>query len=301
MMLRVIACVLAISLPLTVNATPEWVLNPPQNEEYILGVGVGSDRAEAKSAALSEIVSQLSIDFSVKQVQLISANDAVADVRFKQSSQMSSIPFSLEGIEELNSAKDEQQFALLLGIKKTTLIAGLHNRLTILSRLSPVKQNPNKRFIWALSYGQELDDANRRIRVLDLLGEDTSSYVALLTPLLKERRTALDLVTLRVIASQELAPIKSSILKSLPQTGESVLWLKANLTWKYDKQSVKPKVLANLHLTITEPEPPFKELYRHTLTAQATASSVKKAKQSAIDQLQTQVKSPISQWMLDSH
>jgi hypothetical protein len=300
MIKSVFTSILVFAFSASVYAWPVWVTHPPQYNDFIVGVGVGSDRIAARDAALSEIVAQLSVDYHVEQTQLLSTENSHAISNFKQSSQMSSLPFTLEGVQELKTAQFDSESALLLGIKKSTLIANLTSELTVVSRLSPPPSLPAPKFIWALHYGSTFDLASKRLRVLNLLGGDNAELSHQLEYLMRERRHALDAMSCQVIASHELAAVKSVLSNSLPQSGNTPLWVKANLKWKYANRGSQRLAQANLLLTITETQSPFRVLHQRNLVTEGTGSSTKMAKSIAMQQLEIQVQAPISNWMFDN-
>lgn len=292
--------ILVFAFSFSVYAWPVWVTHSPQYDDFIVGVGIGSDRIAARDAALSEIVAQLSVDYRVEQTQHLSTENSHAVSNFKQSSQMSSLPFTLEGVQELKAAQLDNESALLLGIKKSTLIANLANELAVVSRLSNPPSQPTQKFIWALHYGSTFDLANKRLRVLNLLGGENTELSHQLESLMRERRQALDAMSCQVIASHELAAVKSALSSSLPQGGNTPLWVKANLKWKYANRGSQRLVQANLLLTITETQSPFRVLHQRNLVTEGAGSSAEMAKSIAMQQLETQVQAPISNWMFDN-
>lgn len=290
----------AIAFSSSVYAWPEWVTHSGQHDDFIVGVGVGSDRISARDAALSEIVAQLSVDYSVEQTQTLTTNNSHTESNFKQSSQMNSLPFTLEGVQELEAAKSQNETALLLGIKKSTLVANLENELAILSRLSSSPSQPSQKFIWALHYGETFDMANKRLRVLQLLDGEHTALSLQLESLMAERRKALDAVSCQVIASHELAEIKSALSSSLPQSGNTRLLVKTNLKWKQANRGSQRLAQANLLLTITEAQSPFRVLHQRHLVAEGKGAGSAIAKSMALQGLETQVQAPISKWMFDN-
>ncbi|MCL1059519.1 LPP20 family lipoprotein [Shewanella gelidimarina] len=299
-MIKSLFAFLAIAFSSSVYAWPEWVTHTPQYDDFIVGVGTGSDRIAARDAALSEIVAQLSVDYRVEQTQTLSTNNSHTETNFKQSSQMNSLPFTLEGVQELKAAQLDNESALLLGIKKSTLIANLENELAVVSRLSKPPSLPTQKFIWALHYGETLELANKRLRVLNLLGGENAEVSHQLESFQRERRHALDAISCKVIASNELTTIKSALSLSLPQSGNTELWVKANLKWKHAKRGSQRQAQANLQLTITETESPFRVLHQRHLVAEGTGSSTAMAKSAALQRIETQVQAPISKWMFDN-
>ncbi|PMG27556.1 hypothetical protein BCU94_04115 [Shewanella sp. 10N.286.52.C2] len=291
---------MAIAFSASVYAWPEWVTHTPNNDDYIIGVGTGSDRIAARDAALSEIVAQLSVDYSVEQTQVITTKNSHAESQFTQTSQMSSLPFTLEGVEELEAAQVDTETALLLGIKKSTLIANLENELAILSRLSPPPAKPSQKFIWALRYDETLDVANKRLRVLSLLNASNSDFYQQLDGFMAHKRQAFDSVSCQVIASHELATVKSVLSSALPQGGNTPLWVKANLKWKYANRGAKRLAQANLLLSITETKSPFRVLHQRNVVAEGVGADSAIAKSIALQQLETQLQDPISNWMFDN-
>lgn len=300
MIKRFFAFVMAITFSVSVYAWPEWVMHSPQYDNFIVGVGIGSDRIAARDAAMSEIVAQLSVDYKVEQTQVITSENGHAENKFKQTSSMNSLPFTLEGIEELNFAQSDNEIALLLGINKSTLISNLTNELAVVLRLSNPPLQPSQKFIWALHYGSILDLANKRLRVLNMLGSDTQKLSNRLDFFMLERRQALEAVSCQVIASHELAVVKSALGSSLPQAGDTSLWVKANLKWKNAKRGSQHLAQANLLLTITENQSPFRVLHQRHLVTEGSGSSTEMAKSNAMQKLETQVQTPISNWMFDN-
>jgi len=95
---------LAFACITSAQSWPAWVLQSQQSDEYITAVGIGESRLTAKQAALADIVTQLSVDVSTEQVQLSSKQNTQSTGYFQQTTSLSSLPFTLTGTEELNSA-----------------------------------------------------------------------------------------------------------------------------------------------------------------------------------------------------
>ena len=141
-------------------------MQPPQSATHIMGVGVGKNKAQAHQAAVVDITSQLALSVAVKQDLVLSAKVNKTQTEFSQSSELTTLPFSLEGLEQVDIDIDGDETAILLSINKLAIVKQLQDDLNVLVNLSPPAESTVQSFIWALQYGSILNDAAVKIRIL---------------------------------------------------------------------------------------------------------------------------------------
>lgn len=295
----IFALLLAFACTSSAQSWPAWVAQPQQSEDYITAVGMGKSRLAAKQAALAEIVTQLSIDVSTQQTQLLRKQNNLASDYFQQVTSVNSLPFTLTGVEELNSAEHVNLFALQLGVKKSDIVKTLKSDLSVLSRVSPSDKNTEQRFIWALQHSGLLSMAAKKLTVLEYLSEPQPTIRASLNSLLAEQASALNTVTCEVIGALNAHEIKSALNDALPHSGDTLLWMRPQLRWHYAHTQQTHSAKAVLSLSLTRSTSPFNVLLQHDLSAQHSATTRDGAKQKVIQNLVQQLKAPASEWLFD--
>jgi len=105
---------------------PEWISNQPHAENYWFGIGsvekpyYGSDiREEARSKALSEIASQISVDVSGSFEQVITENNFDLD-EFAKSVIKTRVENNLPNIEIMHSYESKNRYFLLARLSQKT-------------------------------------------------------------------------------------------------------------------------------------------------------------------------------------
>ena len=278
---------------------PDWVTQPQKSDEYITAVGVGESRLAAKQAAIADITTQLSVDVSTQQLQKLIKQDNQASNYFEQATTLTSLPFTLTGLEELNTLEQNNLFALKMGVKKSTLVKNLKSDLLKLSRISAPKNDNEQRFIWALKNSGGLDVAAKKLSVLEFLSGPKLLIQSTLNNLLNEQAKALDAVSCDVIGANNISEIKSALNNALPHSGDTRLWMRPQIRWQYAKSNNNYSAKVILTLALTRSSSPFKVLLQQDLFAQESATTQENAKQKAINNLVQQLKAPASQWLFD--
>jgi hypothetical protein len=296
----IFAILLAFAYSTSVWAWPNWVTQLPQDSEYLVGVGVGDSRIAARQAAIAEIVTQLSIDYRVEQTQMLTKRLGKADSQFKQVSLLKSLPFTLEGIEELKFFQQDADFALLLGIKKNQLIKSLQTDLAILHHITQPDGDAERQFIWALQQSETFLLLNKKLRVLTLLAGEQPKIKQRLEHLLDIQNKALQAVSCDVIGNSNYSLIKSALNNALPHSGKTRLWMRPNLKWKFATKGKQTLAKARLTLKLMRSQSPFSVLIQHDIEAQAKGSSREAAKAKAIKKLLGQLSAPASVWLFDT-
>ena len=290
---------LAFACITSAQSWPAWVLQSQQSDEYITAVGIGESRLTAKQAALADIVTQLSVDVSTEQVQLSSKQNTQSTGYFQQTTSLSSLPFTLTGTEELNSAEQANLFALQLGVKKSVIVNTVKADLSVLFRVSPSDKNSEQRFIWALQYSCLLSDATKKLAVLEYLSVAQPLIRTRLNTLLTDQSSALNDVACDVVGALSAHEIKSALNDALPHSGNTQLWMRPQLRWYYANSKNSHSAKAILSLALTRSSSPFKVLLQHDLHAQETGATTNAAKQKVIQNLVQQLKAPPSTWLFD--
>ncbi len=278
---------------------PNWVIQPQQSIEYIAAVGIGESRLAAKQAAIAEINTQLSVDVTTQQLQKLTKKNTQADSYFEQATTVTSLPFTLTGLVELKSLQKNNLFAIKIGVKKSVLVKNLTSELAALSRLSVPKNSAEQRFIWALQNSKKLEDATKKLAVLEHLSGTNLSINTTLNYLLDEHAMALNAISCDVIGANDLSAIKSVLNTALPQSGSVKLWMRPQVHWQYAQSNKEHLVKAKLTLALTRSQSPFTVLLQHDLFAQESAATQENAKQKVINNFVQQLKAPASQWLFD--
>ena len=278
---------------------PDWVIQPNKSDEYITAVGIGESRLAAKQTALADIITQLSVDVSTQQLQKLSKQNNQASSYFTQTTILTSLAFTLTGLEELNAIEQNNLFALRMGVKKSVLVQSLKSDLSTLSQLTPPTTNTELRFIWALQNSGELNIAIKKLAVLEHLSGPKLFIQSTLNNLLIEQGKALNAISCDVIGANNISEIKSALNNALPHSGDTRLWMRPQIRWQYAQSNNKYSAKAILTLALTRSSSPFKVLLQQDLFAQESAATQENAKQKAINNLVQQLKAPASQWLFD--
>ncbi|NYR13302.1 hypothetical protein HC000_12595 [Pseudoalteromonas sp. MIP2626] len=295
----IFAILLAFACTSSAQSWPDWVLQPQQSDEYITAVGIGESRLAAKQAALAEIITQLSVDVSTLQVQSLTKQNNKSTSYFEQATTLSSLPFTLTGLEQLNAVAQNNLFALKMGVKKSVIVKTLKSDLSVLSRITPPEKNTEQRFIWALQNSGLLSQATKKLAVLEHLSGSELLIKSTLNNLLTEQSIAFNAVACDVIGAISAHEIKSALNDALPHSGDTQLWLRPQLRWQYAQTTTKHSAKAILSLALTRSTSPFKVLLQHDINAQESAATRENAKQKVIQNLVQQLKAPASQWLFD--
>ncbi|GAB0109131.1 LPP20 family lipoprotein [Pseudoalteromonas distincta] len=290
-----IACVFSCSA----QSWPDWVTQPQKSDEYITAIGIGESRLAAKQAAIADITTQLSIDASTQQLQKLIKQDNQASNYFEQATTLTSLPFTLTGLEELNALEKNNAFALKMGVKKSVLAKNLKSDLSKLSLISVPKDNNEQRFIWALKHGGQLNIATKKLAVLEYISGPQLLMQKTLNNLLSEQAKALNAISCDVIGANNISEIKAALNNVLPHSGNTRLWMRPQIRWQYAKSNNIYSAKASLTLALTRSSSPFKVLLQQDLFAQESAATQENAKQKAIYNLVQQLKAPASQWLFD--
>jgi hypothetical protein len=296
----IFAILLAFAYSTSVWAWPDWVTQHQQDSEYLVGVGVGDSRSAARQSAIADIVTQLSVDYRVEQTQILTKRQGKADSQFTQVSQLKSLPFTLEGIEELEFFQQDAEFALLLGIKKSQLIKSLQTDLAILQHITSPTGDVERQFMWALQQSETFLLSTKKLSVLTLLAGEQPKIKQRLEQLLTQQKQALQAVSCDVIGNSHYSLIKSALNTALPHSGKTRLWMRPNLKWKFATKGKLALAKARLTLKLMRSRPPFSVLIQHDIEAQAKGSSREVAKAKAIEKLLGQLSAPASVWMFDT-
>lgn len=295
----IFAFLIAFAFSCSAQNWPDWVAQPQKSDEYITAVGIGESRLAAKQAALADIITQLSVDVSTQQLQKLTKQDNKSSNYFEQATTLTSLPFTLTGLEELNALEENNLFALKMGVKKSILIKNLKSDLSKLSRISAPKNNTEQRFIWALKNSGELDVATKKLAILEHLSGPKLFIQSTLNNLLDEQAKALSAISCDVIGANNISAIKSALNNALPHSGDTRLWVRPQIRWQYAKSNNKYSAKAILTLALTRSSTPFKVLLQQDLVAQEGAATQENAKQKAINNLVQQLKAPASDWLFD--
>ncbi|KAA1153877.1 hypothetical protein EU510_08790 [Pseudoalteromonas sp. FUC4] len=295
----IFAFLIACAFSCSAQNWPDWVTQPQKSDEYITAVGIGESRLAAKQAALADIITQLSVDVSTQQIQKLTKQDNQSSNYFEQATTLTSLPFTLTGLEELDALEQNNLFALKMGVKKSILVKNLKSDLSKLSRIFAPKNNTEQRFIWALKNSGELNVATKKLAVLEHLSGPKLFIQSTLNNLLTEQAKALNAVSCDVIGANNISEIKSALNNALPHNGGTRLWVRPQIRWQYAKSNNKYSAKAILTLALTRSSTPFKVLLQQDLVAQESAATQEDAKQKATNNLVQQLKAPASQWLFD--
>ena len=295
----IFAFLIACAFSCSAQNWPDWVTQPQKSDEYITAVGISESRSAAKQAALADIITQLSVDVSTQQLQKLTKQDNQSSNYFEQATTLTSLPFTLTGLEELNALEENNLFALKMGVKKSVLVKNLKSDLSKLSRISAPENNNEQRFIWALKNSGELNVATKKLAVLEHLSGPKLFIQSTLNNLLNEQVKALNAVSCDVIGANNISEIKSALNNALPHNGDTRLWVRPQIRWQYAKSNNKYSAKAILTLALTRSSTPFKVLLQQDLVAQESAATQENAKQKATNNLVQQLKAPASQWLFD--
>ncbi|WMS92912.1 LPP20 family lipoprotein [Pseudoalteromonas sp. HL-AS1] len=295
----IFAFLIACAFSCSAQNWPDWVTQPQKSDEYITAVGIGESRLAAKQAALADIITQLSVDASTQQLQKLTKQDNQSSNYFEQATTLTSLPFTLTGLEELDALEQNNLFALKMGVKKSILVKNLKSDLSKLSRIFAPKNNTEQRFIWALKNSGELNVATKKLAVLEHLSGPKLFIQSTLNNLLTEQAKALNAVSCDVIGANNISEIKSALNNALPHNGGTRLWVRPQIRWQYAKSNNKYSAKAILTLALTRSSTPFKVLLQQDLVAQESAATQENAKQKATNNLVHQLKAPASQWLFD--
>ncbi|MET6760419.1 LPP20 family lipoprotein [Pseudoalteromonas sp. NCIMB_1079] len=295
----IFAFLIACAFSCSAQNWPDWVTQPQKSDEYITAVGIGESRLAAKQAALADIITQLSVDASTQQTQKLTKQDNQSSNYFEQATTLTSLPFTLTGLEELDALEQNNLFALKMGVKKSILVKNLKSDLSKLSRIFAPKNNTEQRFIWALKNSGELNVATKKLAVLEHLSGPKLFIQSTLNNLLTEQAKALNAVSCDVIGANNISEIKSALNNALPHNGGTRLWVRPQIRWQYAKSNNKYSAKAILTLALTRSSTPFKVLLQQDLVAQESAATQENAKQKATNNLVHQLKAPASQWLFD--
>lgn len=295
----IFAFLIACAFSCSAQNWPDWVTQPQKSDEYITAVGIGESRLAAKQAALADIITQLSVDASTQQTQKLTKQDNQSSNYFEQATTLTSLPFTLTGLEELDVLEQNNLFALKMGVKKSILVKNLKSDLSKLSRIFAPKNNTEQRFIWALKNSGELNVATKKLAVLEHLSGPKLFIQSTLNNLLTEQAKALNAVSCDVIGANNISEIKSALNNALPHNGGTRLWVRPQIRWQYAKSNNKYSAKAILTLALTRSSTPFKVLLQQDLVAQESAATQENAKQKATNNLVHQLKAPASQWLFD--
>ncbi|MBH0021183.1 LPP20 family lipoprotein [Pseudoalteromonas sp. SWXJ133] len=295
----IFAFLIAFAFSSSAQNWPDWVTQPQKSDEYITAIGIGESRLAARQAALADIITQLSVDVSTQQLQKLTKQDNQSSNYFEQATTLTSLPFTLTGLEELNALEENNLFALKMGVKKSVLVKNLKSDLSKLSRISAPENNNEQRFIWALKNSGELNVTTKKLAVLEHLSGPKLFIQSTLNNLLTEQAKALNAVSCDVIGANNISTIKSALNNALPHSGDTRLWVRPQIRWQYAKSNNKYSAKAILTLALTRSSTPFKVLLQQDLVAQESAATQENAKQKAINNLVQQLKAPASQWLFD--
>ncbi|RYV02380.1 hypothetical protein SOPP22_10015 [Shewanella sp. OPT22] len=277
-------------------AWPEMDMQQFQDNGYIVGMGVAESRAGAKNEALAEIVSQLSINVRVNQTHSNVKRNSTTETVFKQQIGISSLPFELVGVEEIDSSSNKNNIAVVLGIKKAHLINSLKDELNFLSKISLPDSSVQYRFIHALENQAELNRAAKILPVLELLDGEQRKLSSTLSRLQTDFQQALNQVSSQVIDNSSPSELIAAIDNKLKWSGKTLIWVKPQLNWRYASSNQIKHVQAHLAIKFTHTVSPFNTLKEYSIITTASGDTIESAKEAAIKQLVDIVNRPIRQW-----
>lgn len=292
-----IAFLLSFSGNSIANHWPDWVTQQQLNDEYLIAVGIGDSREVAKQAALADIATYLNVEVKTHQSQLHRKHGQSVQSTFEQATSITSLVMNFVGVEERRVFKSDVSTALEVVIKKSNVIDTLKSELEDLSRITVPQNSDENRFIWALKYGGSLSTARKKLAVLEYLSGHKSELKPLLLGLINEQARALANVSCQIIGSSTDHQIISALNSALPQTGETLLWMRPQIRWQYARGPNEHLAKASLTLQITRTTSPFYVLIEHTLEAKNSGPSRESAKENVINELVQQLKKPASQWL----
>lgn len=279
------------------NYWPDWVTQQQLNNEYLIAVGIGDSRKAAKQAALADIATYLNVEVKTHQSQLNRKIGQHVQSSFEQATSITSLVMNFVGVEEKRVFKSDTSIALEIAIKKSNVINSLKSELEELSRITVPQNSDENRFVWALKYSDSFSTARKKLAVLEYLSGHKSEFKTLLLGLMNEQANALANVSCQVIGSSTDHKIISALNSALPQTGETLLWIRPQIRWQYAQGSNEHLAKANLTLQITRTTSPFYVLLEHTIEVKNSGLSRESAQENVINELVQQLKKPASQWL----
>ena len=288
-LLLLLACKLAF-------AWPEMDMQKFKDNGYIVGIGVAESRVSAKSAALAEIVSQLSVNVRVSQTHSNLKRNSATETVFKQKLEVTSLPFELVGVEEIDSSSNKNNIAVALGVKKGLLVSSLKDELNFLSKMSLPDSSVQYRFIHALENQAELNRAAKILPVLELLDGEQSKLSSTLSRLQADFEQALNQVSSQVIDNSSPSELIAAIDNKFKWNGKTLIWVKPQLNWRYASGNQIKHVQAHLAIKFTQTVSPFSTLKEYSIIVTASGDTIESAKDAAIKQLVNIVNRPIRQW-----
>ncbi len=277
-------------------AWPEWDMQKLKFDDYIVGLGVADSRANARTLALAEIASQLSVSVSVKETQSSFKHGTIVDTKFNQSIQTSSLPFKLVGVEVLKTASKENKTAILLGVKKSTLVNTLNESISDLTSLAIPDTSAEYKFIHVIESTPELHRKSQMLQVLEFLEGNKLSFRADLNKLRQEHLQVLNDISCQIIANSTPKSIVTAIDNKLTCNGKTRLWIKPQLNWRLSTYEQVKHAQANLNIKFTRTINPFNTIKEYNIVAVASSKSIDIAKEEAVTQLVIKLNQPIHQW-----
>ncbi len=271
-------------------------MRKPRLDGYIVGLGVADNRADAREIALAEIVTQLSVDIKVSQSQYNEKRGSFTTSHYKQQIDSSSLPFELVGIEEIKSASQDQQAAVLMGIKKQRLINSLYRQVSNVNSLELPDAKAENRFIFALEHKSELLRIEKMTRVLEVLDGKKPELQSRLDELTHSHARVLRQASCRIIGRSVHKSIVGALNNALRCNGGNTLWVQPQLNWRYSGQNNLTFAQANLIIKFTRTVSPFNTLKEYGFVATASGTSKSMARDAAIKQLITFLNRPVHQW-----
>ncbi|MCL2916286.1 LPP20 family lipoprotein [Shewanella corallii] len=280
-------------------AWPDWVLQPAQNEQQLVGVGIGQTRVEAKELAMAEIVTQLSVRVETEQSQLLAKSGDQSRQEFRQQTRLSSLPFELFGVQEINSAQQEQQVAVMLAVDKSAMAITLADQVeALLDSYSQMSGDPVKGFVAAVKQMGLIPLGRNYLAAMRGLGYPNEAQELRHKALSEEILAAKSRVSVEVIGSKQHQQIYSYLATGFTASAnaETRLWLRPELKWRTAKQAGRVVARADLQLSYQYPQSPFTVVHRQSLSADGVAFSQAQAKEQALNAIIEQLKQPPSEW-----
>lgn len=292
----------ALSYSVLAQEPPDWIYNTSTSSVQLEAVGSGSSLRAAKSAAVAEIIAQVSQSVSVKSLSVLEKRQDQTSQRFKQSMSTQTLAIDINDVAVGKQFFDKSSGTLYVKarIKKVELIRFLEDELTPLNELTfPEYSSSANQVLWSLKYKASNEYGLRVERALNALGAGKPNSKKRLLDNLSAVANVWQNYGVRVIADSSLQSLSGVITQHIPTATEATLWLQLKPSFKIRQQHNTYQQKLDLSIELTQPRSPFKTYRQKNISVIGSGESESQAKENALQQVHTILDTPIQNWFFE--